>query len=393
MSDEMVAAFEPHPDDVASWLEGNDWQRVAHGAGRPALWSQGSRELMQPTLRDASDYELRFAEMLTRLSAWTERPPESLADEMIHEGADVTEWRANGLDSRDFSVPLEDGLSLVQSVRNAFVAAASATVQRRGYFGLSTLKVARQHAQLVRMGQTRRGSYIVPIISRVPGAVGQPNDGQGTFEIDVSAQPFERRVMAVLAESLRAVQSLAVQAEREPTQKELNESIGSGVSYELCAALAGVLAAPSFSNVDVNFAWARRASRHPDVTKVELPKEAAPVIGRMAEKLRGSERIGEQVVTGSVWQIKREPGEAQGDIKLRAPIGTQVRTLTMTLTREQMHEATVALDEAKRVYVRGRLVRGQGRAWRFESISEFGVLEAAPLAWGTGGDAPSVGGD
>ena len=358
MSSELSPlSYDPLPEDVASWLSGHDWQQVTQASGRPALWASRDREVLQPTLTDASDYDLRMDELLRRLSVWMERTPEAIAEEMIHEGSDISEWRASGLDARDFSVPLEDGLSLVQSVRNVFVAAANATVQRRGYIGLSGLKVAREHARVVRMGQTRRGSYIVPVISRVPGAVAQPDDGQSSFDIDVSAQPFERRVMAQLAQALSAVETMAVKAAQEPTQQQLNESIGVGVSYELCAAVANILNADSFGDVDVGFTWARRAASHPDVSRVELPKQARGVIQRMAENLRGSDVIAEQVVTGLVWQIRRDPTEDDGLVRMRAPIGTGLRTLTMTLSSEQMHAAVIALDEKRPVYVKGRLVR------------------------------------
>jgi len=190
--------------------------------------------------------------------------------------------------------------------------------------------------------------------------------------------------MAQLAEALATVEELAVKATQEPTQKQLNESIGVGVSYELCAAISHVLDAESFGDVDVSFTWARRAARHPNVSKIELPKQARGVINRMAETLRGSDVIAEQVVTGLVWQIKRDPADDDGTVKMRAPIGTRLKTLTMTLTLEQTHEAAIAFDEKKPVYARGQLVRGQGRAWHFESISEFGIAEAAPLSWGSG---------
>lgn len=382
--------YEPLPEDIASWLASNDWQRIsAQSSQRPVLWTLGSRELLQPTLREANDYELRVSQMLRSLSAWSERSVEALAEEMIHEGSDVTEWRANGLHERDFSVPLDDGLALVQSVRNAFVAAANAAIQRRGYFGHSTLKAARDHARVVRMGQTRRGSYIVPIISRVPGATEQADDEQGRLDIDVSAQPFERRVMAQLADALDAVHDLAVRSDREPTTRELNERIGSGVSHELCMALEGMLAAPSFGDVDVSFSWARRAASHPDVEQVVFPKESATVIGKMAENLRGSDVIAEQVLSGSVWITKLAAGDSEGTIKVHAAIGTKVRTVTVPLNRDQMHEAQVAAAEERPVFIRGRLVREQGRAWHFESVSEFGVAEAAPLSWGSGVREPS----
>lgn len=74
---------------------------------------------------------------------------------------------------------------------------------------------------------------------------------------------------------------------------------------------------------------------------------------------------------------------------MHAAIGTKVRTVTVPLNREQVHEAQAAAAEERPVYIRGRLVREQGRAWHFESVSEFGVAEAAPLAWGSGVREPS----
>lgn len=371
-----TTTYDPLPEDVASWLANHDWERVSQNPQRPALWALGARELLQPTLRNASDYELRVSQMLRSLASWSERSVEALAEEMIHEGSDVTEWRANGLHARDFSVPLDDGFTLVQSVRSAFVAAANAAIQRRGYFGHSTLKAAREHAQVVRMGQTRRGSYVVPIISRVPGVTEQDDEHQGRLDVDVSAQPFERRVMAQLADGLRAINELAVQGDREPTMRELNERIGSGVSHELCAALERMLNAPSFGDIDVSFSWARRAASHPDIARVTFPKKSGTVIGHMAEKLRGSDVIAEQILTGSVTHTKLKPGESEGTIKVHAQIGTSARTVTVPLSREQMHEAQAAAAEERPVYIQGQLVRQQGRAWHFDTVSEFGVADA-----------------
>ena len=190
--------------------------------------------------------------------------------------------------------------------------------------------------------------------------------------------------MAQLADGLRAVHELAVQSDREPSARELNERIGSGVSHELCAALEGMLAARSFGDIDVSFSWAKRAASHPDVHRVRFPKESAVVIGNMAENLRGSDVIAEQVLSGFVWVTKHTAGDSEGAIKVHAQIGTKVRTVTVPLNRDQVHEAQAAAAEERPVYIRGQLVREQGKAWHFDSVSEFGVAEAAPLFWGSG---------
>lgn len=379
MTEELFTpTYDPSPEDVASWLASHDWQRTAKSTQRPVLWTSGNREILQPTLLNANDYELRNSQMLRYLALWSDRSVEALAEEMIHEGSDVSEWRVDGRHDRDYSVPLEDGLTLVQSVRNAFVAAANATIQRRGYFGHSTLRAAREHARAVRMGQTRRGSYIVPIISRVPGVTEQADERQGRLDVEVSAQPFVRKVMAQLADALTAVHDLAVQMDHEPSLRELNERIGDGVSHELCSALDSALGAESLGDIDVSFSWARRAVTHPSVHRVEFPKSARPIISNMAKSLRGSDVIAEQVLSGLVWITKYTAGDTEGSIKVRAQIGTQIRTVMVPLGREQIHEAYAAAAEDKPIFV-----REQGRAWHFESVSEFGVAEAAPLSWGS----------
>jgi hypothetical protein len=175
---------------------------------------------------------------------------------------------------------------------------------------------------------------------------------------------------------------MAVRADREPTRREVNEGIGSGVSHEPCAALANALDAKSFGDVDITFSWARRAARHPEVDELVFPKAARLTIHTMAEKLRGSDIIAEQILSGSIWQTKYEQGDAEGSIKMKTQIGTRLRTVTVPLNAQQIHEAYEAAAEDKPVFVRGRLAREQGRAWHFESVSEFGVAEAAPLVLG-----------
>ena len=102
MTDERsTPTYDPLPGDITSWLTSHDWQRISQNPQRPALWTLGNRELLQPTIRDANDYELRLSQMLRSLASWADRSVEAIADEMIHEGSDVTEWRANGLRDRD----------------------------------------------------------------------------------------------------------------------------------------------------------------------------------------------------------------------------------------------------------------------------------------------------
>ncbi|WP_162803096.1 hypothetical protein [Ornithinimicrobium avium] len=382
MNDAYLLAYDPIPEEVASWLAANDWTKLTNTPGSAALWTRGGEEILQPLLRNASDYELRMRDMFRIISDTRQDSAEAIAQEMVAEGSDVVEWRASLENSRDYSLPLDDGLALIQGVRNAFVAAANATVQRRGYFGHSTLKVAREHARVVQMGQTRRGSYVVPIISRIPGVMESHDSHQSDLGLEFVAQPFERRVIARLASALTVITEMAVQSGREPTQSQLNESVAEGVSHELCSAVAGALKAESFDAVDISFRWASRLSGHPNVKNLDLPRNAAPIIHRMAERLRGSEVVGEQLLVGFVRSHRREPGEEDGIVYIRTALGDQMRTVALDVSPAQLHDALVAADQNRPVSVRGRLARAPGRTWRFESVSEFRIADAGVMDWG-----------
>ena len=135
-------------------------------------------------------------------------------------------------------------------------ASANAALQPRSYYGHSIPDAARDHARSVRMGQTRRGSYIVPVISRLP--ILEPDDADDAvlFE-DVVYQPFARSAMRKLAEGFTALRDLT-HGEGQPTRRAITEAVGQGVSSELCDAIAGTLETESVADLDVTFAWAER---------------------------------------------------------------------------------------------------------------------------------------
>lgn len=223
--------YELLPQDVTSWLLANGWLRLSSGEGPAALWTRESSEVLQPLRPEASDYQLRLQDMLRILTRTEQRDESLLSQEIAVEAADVCEWSAIFESDNDYSIALEDGERLVRGAKSAVVAAANASIRLRGYFGHSTKKAAREHAKTVRMGQTQRGSYVIPIISRIPGATLTARKDD-TLDIEVNAQPFERRVMEQLAEALATINIVALESRGKPSARIVNESVANGVSYE-----------------------------------------------------------------------------------------------------------------------------------------------------------------
>jgi hypothetical protein len=366
------------PEDAGSWLQSHGWRRESQAARFASLWRRDDHEVLLPLLPEATDFARRAGELLSELSRLERRAPETLIWEMLNEGSDVCEWRAAHPHLIDNSIPLADGEQLVASAKMALIAAASATLQRRAYFGHGVTKRAREHARTVRMGQTRPGSYIVPIISRIPTMSVSPAE-QPTLDMQLPSDPYERQVMHTLAEALTMVNTIAVQAELEPSNQTINESVSAGVSFELCAAIAATLRTESVSELEVSFSWARRlpTSKAPKLP-LTFPKEAVNRIGDVAAALQGSAMVGEQTLVGFVRSLRRAENDVDGTVLLHTTLGNERRYVQVTLSPKDYEEAGLAHQQKRPVFVRGVLNREAGRRWHFERTTGFGIAAFIP---------------
>ena len=101
-------------------------------------------------------------------------------------------------------------------------------------FGRSLPGKARQHSQVVRLGQTRR--LVHRSHHRVGLTTGWPNQRRLDHHLDVKVEQslFDRRVMSTFAHAMGTLEEIAVKRGKEPTGAELSDAVGDGVSRELC---------------------------------------------------------------------------------------------------------------------------------------------------------------
>lgn len=235
------------------------------------------------------------------------------------------------------------------------------------------------------MGQTRRGSYIVPVISRLPILEPEDEDDAVLFE-DVTYQPFARTAMLRLAEGLTALRELT-HGSSQPTRSRITEAIGAGLSSELCDAVASTLEADSITDLDVGFIWAERLRATSASTGVRLEGGAAPLIRQVSSVLKGEPIVGRQTFVGYVKRLDRGEEDEVGRITLRALDNDKARNITMELNEADYHVAGEANTERRMVSATGILHREPGRALRFTEVTEFHLLETPSLldseAYGT----------
>lgn len=337
-SDISFGSYDLLPTDVTEWLRIHDWTLAGSLGEIAQRWQNEATWVVVPMLIASPDFTLRWPEMLSQLADTLNTDQAGVLLAVTKAGSDIAEFRASG--QIDDSLPLGDASNLIDSVRRAMQASANSALQPRSYYGHSLPDAARDHARKVRMGQTRRGSYIVPVISRLPFL--QPEDADDAVLFDEAAyyQPFARNAMLRLAEGLIQLRELT-HGPTEPPPRSITESVARGVSSELCDAVANPLEADSITNLDVAFTWAERLPPSSAPDAVTFQSGAAPLVRRVGSILKGEPVIGPQTVVGYVKGLDRGEEDQVGRITLRILDNDKARNVTLELVLPRINYSDV----------------------------------------------------
>ncbi|MFD0505167.1 hypothetical protein ACFQ0G_24345 [Streptomyces chiangmaiensis] len=360
------------PEQIRSYLKVTGWAPVS-GGSVAELWNlpgPADEVVLVPMKPGAPDFNKRTRILIQDLARVEARDVQTVHDAIATVYHDVTDLRASDPSLSDGSISLESGYELFVSTKRLRVASAAATIRRQGHFRNFPSR-ARDQAREVRLGQTRRGSYIVPIISqaRSPEDVYAPR--QDHIDVQVEETLFDRRVTATMSRALGVLEDMAG-AEREPTRSEINDSIGEGVTYELCRALTKVVNTDSVSTLDVSFNWSRVAAPPPGTpAQVEFNRDAIDIVDRVSEQLKTKIYTREHLIYGVVTDLSRHPEDDTGRVGVQTLIQRRSRTVWMDLPDRDYHAAVHCHDAGIPVRVRGTLTSPPGGQAHMEVV-DFG---------------------
>ncbi|MFB6616168.1 hypothetical protein ACFCV9_18470 [Streptomyces sp. NPDC056367] len=360
------------PEEIRSYLKVTGWSPVS-GGDVAELWNlPGPAEevVLVPMKTGAPDFAKRTRILLGDLARVESQEVQTVHDAIATIYHDVTDLRASHPSLSDGSIPLHSGYELFVSAKRLRVASAAATIRRQGHFRNFPTR-ARDQAKEVRLGQTRRGSYIVPIISQARSSEDVYSPRQDHIDVQVEETLFDRRVTATMSRALGVLEDMA-SAEREPTPSEISDSIREGVSYELCQALAKVVSTDSVGALEVSFNWSRVAAPPPGTPpRVEFNSDAIDIVDRVSEQLKTKIYTSEHVIYGVVTDLSRHPQDESGRVGVQTVIKRRSRTVWMDLPDSDYHAAVRCHDDGIPVRARGKLTSPPGGQARM-SVIGFG---------------------
>jgi hypothetical protein len=236
-------------------------------------------------------------------------------------------------------------------------------------------KTADAIAEEARMGHTKRGSFVIPILMPLPVQWPPPPEQESLTGIDEVAvpEPETRRVMRTFAESLAAMDEVAITPEQEPTSDDLHDLICAGVSHEFSAALHRILIQSTVAEFSASFEWAPSDAPAPRTEpRVNIPAAAAERVERVARKLRAQTgQRGAEVLTGPVVGVHRDDEDQSGVVTVQTVRNQRSAHVTVNVSRERLYEALNWMRDRETVVIQGRVHRGAHglQADTFNSVS------------------------
>jgi hypothetical protein len=344
---------------LAGYLDSTGWSRSQEASlSRYAeAWTYGSAreaEIVLPVDHTVNDYVARIREAMDTLAAIEERPASEIFNAVRLGSHDVIRVPL-GTDGADYGIPLEEGVPVIEYAMEMMTAAACAAAHPRPYFRGNRPKEATEYLRGVRLGHTERGSYVLTILSFIPG---EPQ--MQLLETQPQArEPFARRATTTLSGALATLQKTAETSMIRGDLDDFRGAANHGVSANLCDAIAGISGEENGRSVTVDIAWAVTRPRPEVPSAVEVSKSLMPVIRSGSTLLKQSAPMDISEIEGVVFRLERdEQTSMTGEINIKALIDGKDRKVSVELNPEDYHKALEAHDRGWRVHCEGELVKG-----------------------------------
>lgn len=357
------------PLEVASYLRAAGWDKVDQKEGQYQVWLRGKTEALLPLRLDVRDYALRMGDILRVLAETEGRSQLAVFSDLLVTNADVLRIAIRDEELADGSMPIEEYTRTAQKVRDLMMAAACSAIERKPVWHKRKPDQAVQYLRTVRVGQTERGSYVLTVLSRVP-----PELQVQLFEDEAQDEPYERKVTAELARALAAMEQAAENAAASGAFDSFDAAVRSGVSANLCEAVAGLASDGDTSrSLDFSFSWSpTRPVRNGQVSRVSIAGDRAPYVSEAARILKQRAPVEGFEVEGPVVKLERDENASTGLVTVYAMVDDSPRRIRMELPEEEYSQAIKAHGEGMDIRCEGELAR-EGRGYVLRNPLGFTV--------------------
>lgn len=368
-----------NPTDVRWYAVGLRWKQVPTKDSTIILLQHPVRELRQlliPTNAIKDDNLSLLYEAVRTLADDEQRPRRDVLKDLLLPPADVMQLRVQSEAADSGTMPLAEGLKLLQSGSDLLLAAACSAHQPQASYARQSFAPAQEFLKNCRLGQTEHGSFVATILAPVP-ASGTPSLFAAEDVDTLATAPYQRRVTLLLMQGIANIRSALDQASPE----RVVENVAQGVSANLCEALVGIKLFDSRSTLEVRMRWSRTRPRVPTTVpnRVSFTQSEFPYIETAGRALREKLEPRRGRVTGHVINLHAEPADLfepfRGQVIVRALIADQAARVRFNLEEADYLRACAAHSSRQQIEATGILHRdAQAKLYELQQMQGFHVL-------------------
>jgi len=370
---DAFTALEPY--DIEGYLLHNAWQRERSEPGQVSVWSKtndGERyRVWLPLDYKLGDFVESIARTVKTVAQAENRSQLSILEDLDTVAiGDVVRVRSfDELNKESSTLPIYDGISLLEQAKNLLTAAANSAHQVRPVHPAKKNNVVNDFVSNLRLGQTERGSYIIKLVSPLQSK-------QLSIPGIPAPIPFARDAVAELLNALNALRAVSEDNfKRGRFIFELfEEAVQDGVSANLCEAVLPQSGLSQYRPLEVAVSWSFKLEVPPKQppTLLEIPAQYMRYIAEAARVFREKNPEPYQI-SGYVVALRKENNEP-GIVTVAAVIDERQRKVRIELTDEDYHRAIYAHENELEIICSGDLTQ-PGRLYRLDNPRNLRVLE------------------
>lgn len=363
------------PAALAAFARGEGWSKTEVYGTHADVYAGADRpEIILPRTDRLADYASAVSRLIDVFAKVNERDELATYRDLIGADRDVVRVRAFGGDD-DGSVMLDAGVKIVAQARDMLLAAACAAKAPQPLYRAGANREANDYMRRVKLGQTEHGSFVVTLLAPVPPLLQPVQLPLDRTWANLEDEPMERIVTRRLMEALEASRTAAEMA-LSGDAAAFENAVASGVSANLCEAVAGLI--EQSQGLDISLTWARTRPTPEAHRKVVFSQNDAEILKEAARTFRLRQPKADVTLYGTVHKLKRDQDEVDRVVTLKAKVEDKMQSVRAVLDQANYSTAVQAHDEQKQVIVNGDLER-VGQRWQLTnaSVRELPAEESA----------------
>ena len=350
------------PVALSAYVRSEGWAKAGTYRQHSDVYTgEGKPEILVPRTELIDDYAMVVEDLIAMFARVLGRDQISVYRDLTLADRDVLRIRAIG-DYPD-GLPLENSCGLMGHTRDMLAAAANSLDDNRPVYRSGSNSKAANYLQSIRLNRTEGGSFSLVLVS--------PALAPRLFtQSDSVESSFERRVAQRLSESLYATR-FASESAVGGDGTAFGQVLGSGVSANLCEAVAGLV--ESVDRFDVSFNWALARPTTARRGPVTFSRRDEPLLLEAARSFRSLEPEYDQRIQGFIYSLARPYEDDEGTVRLRARVAGAQRSVAAVLNRFDYPRAIEAHAISAMVSLSGDLVQ-VGQNWHLRDARLTEIL-------------------